>query len=274
MCGEHISPIFLCGGVQGSSPHVRGARNPAVHSNRQAGIIPACAGSTRPPTSNRDGGRDHPRMCGEHCTETGRQLWSQGSSPHVRGALAKLFTDALNGGIIPACAGSTRTVVMPMMRSRDHPRMCGEHTSMIGFAAMTAGSSPHVRGALEEGLFVVRGLGIIPACAGSTVAVIGARAAARDHPRMCGEHISDFALEISSAGSSPHVRGARSPARALTSSPGIIPACAGSTCCCPVACLYAWDHPRMCGEHPIPDHLGRVGLGSSPHVRGARRVHA
>ena len=46
MCGEHAG--HTCNGslVQGSSPHVRGARTHEWTVRRFAGIIPACAGST------------------------------------------------------------------------------------------------------------------------------------------------------------------------------------------------------------------------------------
>ena len=71
---------------------------------------------------------------------------------------------------------------------RDHPRMCGEHHAVS--------SGPHPAG---------------------------------DHPRMCGEHLSFMAFLMVSAGSSPHVRGARHCRDHVTYSCGIIPACAGST---------------------------------------------
>ena len=59
---------------------------------------------------------------------------------------------------------------------------------MIGFAAMTAGSSPHVRGAHICSAFIGVKSGIIPACAGSTACRERRIAWAWDHPRMCGEH--------------------------------------------------------------------------------------
>ena len=34
----------------------------------------------------------------------------------------------------------------------------------------------------------------------------------------------------------------------------------------------ASDHPRMCGEHLMDALSSIAGTGSSPHVRGARRV--
>ena len=31
---------------------------------------------------------------------------------------------------------------------------------------------------------------------------------------------------------------------------------------------WPWDHPRICGEHPVEHDARGVSLGSSPHMRG------
>ena len=71
--------------------------------------------------------------------------------------------------------------------------------------------------------------GIIPACAGSTADVSSVRCSARDHPRMCGEHLTENEAHRAGEGSSPHVRGARVWRPNIVVENGIIPACAGST---------------------------------------------
>ena len=156
--------------VAGSSPHTRGARVGA----------PPCIGEFR----------DHPRIRGEHRpvrlpgrpprgiipAYAGSTFFSdafsqagQGSSPHTRGAPTRR-----------RCAGT---------RTRDHPRIRGEHreprpvhaaldgiipayagsTAMIAFSeSPNSGSSPHTRGAPWS------------ACA--------ATATGTDHPRIRGEH--------------------------------------------------------------------------------------
>ena len=73
----------------GSSPHVRGARRLTLNPRPAAGIIPACAGSTEAGEFAGDGAGDHPRMCGEHRLVASKLVLSQGSSPHVRGALMR-----------------------------------------------------------------------------------------------------------------------------------------------------------------------------------------
>ena len=78
---------FCVGTLRGSSPHVRGAHVWSCPYCGHSGIIPACAGSTRP---NLDCPRlwgDHPRMYGEHDNQQPDAYRPVGSSPHVRGAL-------------------------------------------------------------------------------------------------------------------------------------------------------------------------------------------
>ena len=124
---------------------------------------------------------------------------------------------------------------MPLMVSRawDHPRMCGEHVMMVGSFRLSKGSSPHVRGALLADRAIICAFGIIPACAGSTSTQSDQPTEYGDHPRMCGEHMPIIGNNNLDSGSSPHVRGARVLHAHGQRSPGIIPACAGSTCCRP-----------------------------------------
>ena len=70
--------------------------------------------------------------------------------------------------IIPADAGSTRTITSSTNPTVDHPRGCGEHYMDDLSDMVPAGSSPRMRGALGLSVFVLLGFGIIPADAGST----------------------------------------------------------------------------------------------------------
>ena len=155
-------------------------------------------------------GRDHPRIRGEH-----------------------IGHDRPNGGvhgIIPAYAGST--------------------LDMSGYGSDPWGSSPHTRGALDQG---ARGFRI-----------------PRDHPRIRGEHdalgygmlvalgiIPAYAGSTSSSattcrcrqGSSPHTRGARTRRCACGTSPP--------------------DHPRIRGEHRVLGGLPRLASGIIPAYAGS-----
>ena len=147
MCGEHFQTKRARIRLSGSSPHVRGAPHLMAELRGQSGIIPACAGSTALISINSPVSRDHPRMCGEHAVAVRVFPYSWGSSPHVRGARGSCVVPERVGGIIPACAGSTKGSMTVKSTLRDHPRMCGEHKKIKGITGGAAGSSPHVRGA-------------------------------------------------------------------------------------------------------------------------------
>ena len=129
--GSTLEQVARRIGQEGSSPHVRGAQVCVEGVLKTPGIIPACAGSTLRVSIVDAHLRDHPRMCGEHAIVVSLSLESEGSSPHVRGAhlVHGHFDDGT--GIIPACAGSTWYPPAESANPRDHPRMCGEHTSKI-----------------------------------------------------------------------------------------------------------------------------------------------
>ena len=188
MCGEHRLGVIRADLRQGSSPHVREALRFLVDHGYAPGIIPACAGSTIHQYVSELDGRDHPRMCGEHLPLSLITMATWGSSPHVRGARLAGDLPVDCRGIIPACAGSTYPEDDEAGFQRDHPRMCGEHSNPGTVICAVKGSSPHVRGARPESLAWRFGLGIIPACAGSTARKPFSRTFRRDHPRMCGEH--------------------------------------------------------------------------------------
>ena len=249
MCGEHTALFSLAVSVVGSSPHVRGAHRVHERTGVWPGIIPACAGSTSSTLRHASFHWDHPRMCGEHSYLNSLDDSELGSSPHVRGARHAQGMLVMPAGIIPACAGSTRTRNCWTRSNRDHPRMCGEHSRVLLALMLQPGSSPHVRGAQTISVPSTVETGIIPACAGSTHDTSWASPRTWDHPRMCGEHKGFFDIHSPSRGSSPHVRGARVYIDMNQDLPGIIPACAGSTISALDSPDSLGDHPRMCGEH-------------------------
>ena len=183
----------------------------------------------------------------------------------------KLMTD-LDLGIIPACAGSTRffpVITNSALGSSPHARgaPCTTYWQSIGW-----GDHPRMRG--EHQRLARNGedvLGIIPACAGSTVlAQAGAVRAGGIIPACAGSTFAANGVPFCAMGSSPHARGALIGHVWLT--------------------VLSEDHPRMRGEHHggrfeaaaqhgiIPACAGstyiqlaktRLAQGSSPHARGA-----
>ena len=134
----------------------------------------------------------------------------------------------------------------------DHPRIRGEHDDRVLGAVRLAGSSPHTRGAPEEPIGVIPGIGIIPAYAGSTS--------------------SPASRRMVTPGSSPHTRGAPAVMGCWPSARRIIPAYAGSTRPEFLRGQGVEDHPRIRGEHDARSVQGPFDSGSSPHTRGARRL--
>ena len=233
---------------------MRGAHTGQYAPTDDTRIIPADAGSTgfrailfRPDP-------DHPRGCGEHNHDYPDAAVREGSSPRMRGARWRDSPCSLPPRIIPADAGSTKNRDTPGGLQRDHPRGCGEHSSMMICVYAQLGSSPRMRGAPCCPGGDSQAQGIIPADAGSTPDRVAGATIVRDHPRGCGEHIILMDVLDTQHGSSPRMRGARYCKIFTTMIVGIIPADAGSTQPHQWTFAHQRDHPRGCGEHL------RVGL--------------
>ena len=128
MRGEHHSSRRIEGYMLGSSPHARGTRISILVTLLGLGIIPACAGNTISHLALTREAWDHPRMRGEHGTSALVGTGGTGSSPHARGTPDPTCQEGGPEGIIPACAGNTHTASTSTARTRDHPRMRGEHS--------------------------------------------------------------------------------------------------------------------------------------------------
>ena len=247
--GEHEDKRYADWDRAGSSPHTRGARAHRLLKPSGVCIIPAYAGSTTSSPTRWRRPKDHPRIRGEHNQPDPFGHWTEGSSPHTRGALPEVARRNGEVGIIPAYAGSTQCAGIRL----------GERS----------GSSPHTRGAPQARLRRGFRAGIIPAYAGSTVTPATAPGYLPDHPRIRGEH-DDVAGDGGGAvGSSPHTRGARFRHPQGPDRCGIIPAYAGSTGGHATISSRIPDHPRIRGEHIVGSIGMVIGWGSSPHTRGA-----
>ena len=130
-----------------------------------------------------------------------------------------------------------------------------------------------MRGPLPQKVYVYKHYGITPACAGTTTSFSEYILANRDHPRMCGDHLT-FSKHLQSLqGSPPHVRGPRYEHLKDGEEYGITPACAGTTCYQYTNYNRYWDHPRMCGDHVNCQLTVFTPAGSPPHVRGPHYYH-
>ena len=269
--GEHLTRLDTETLESGSSPRARGARACSpLHAGRRW-IIPACAGSTLPAPGGASCARDHPRVRGEHVGHGCPVPVAPGSSPRARGARSDRRQAGGGGRIIPACAGSTRVPSTRYRRLRDHPRVRGEHLSRSTRTARWWGSSPRARGAPDPAGHRNVGVGIIPACAGSTSSTSSTTQTFSDHPRVRGEHSTPASPERPPGGSSPRARGALPRPGEGACPERIIPACAGSTARRTRYEPHPPDHPRVRGEHDVPVEKYEAETGSSPRARGALR---
>ena len=131
VCGEHPHALGQVGVLQGSSPRMRGTRQDRPQVGPSAGIIPAYAGNTFDAWGIAICPRDHPRVCGEHGVSLLRTPIFCGSSPRMRGTLNRSAVSEVHHGIIPAYAGNTSYPISSVCNTRDHPRVCGEHTKRL-----------------------------------------------------------------------------------------------------------------------------------------------
>ena len=150
VCGENTSIDKFIPQRLGSSPRVRGKLNMSIFVSLAKGLIPACAGKTRVPVHAAQWSAAHPRVCGENVGGANGADAPEGSSPRVRGKLQE-FREASE-------------------RSGAHPRVCGENRRHLLMGQAGRGSSPRVRGKRAGAGACAGWVGLIPACAGKTIA--------------------------------------------------------------------------------------------------------
>ena len=229
-CGANSDSSSFFARAIGSSPRVRGKRKPLRSSRSTRRIIPARAGQTDTSVKSRNGGPDHPRACGANRLRSAYNRAVSGSSPRVRGKHAPTLRVATRSRIIPARAGQTQNIPVPLRRSPDHPRACGANLPVHTFQQYRAGSSPRVRGKRCPARITHLPQRIIPARAGQTGHRPEPTVLSSDHPRACGANIVLMSDPPTPAGSSPRVRGKLVVVASRSSPFRIIPARAGQTC--------------------------------------------
>ena len=148
VCGEKDKAAEKAQHLRGSPPRVRGkeAAQYCGHSSHW----------------------DHPRVCGEKYRPSARLLIFGGSPPRVRGKVSVRAAWRPYHGITPACAGKSRSQPRLPCTGRDHPRACGEKSSLFRTACSPMGSPPRVRGKAVHHKHRHSPGRITPACAGKS----------------------------------------------------------------------------------------------------------
>ena len=232
------------------------------------GLIPACAGKTFIIGGGSAAPAAHPRVCGENQTHRTPETLAQGSSPRVRGKRGFHAAAVFSRGLIPACAGKTRSYSPSGTLPGAHPRVCGENSTALDADSTAQGSSPRVRGKLVSPFAARCVRWLIPACAGKTKCTPIIHRPLAAHPRVCGENdLYTFEKHLK-CGSSPRVRGKLLSDYLASLRRGLIPACAGKTAINTNHCHASWAHPRVCGENARVAEYEAREEGSSPRVRG------
>ena len=161
------------------------------------------------------------------------------------------------------------------MSASDHPRACGANAARLTPRRFPSGSSPRMRGKLVPNRNALSARRIIPAHAGQTSRRTRLLRLVSDHPRACGANLDLRRTEQHQFGSSPRMRGKRTPAMPPSCSMRIIPAHAGQTTISQTVTPSWTDHPRACGANAYAEALPKATTGSSPRMRGKlARDHA
>ena len=267
MCGNH--PPFSRQNFNdvGSPPRVREPHRRWQPRDAEGRITPACAGTTAVKVRPEVAFEDHPRVCGNHYKARYADLRKAGSPPRVREPRIPISISILHLGITPACAGTTRWDRDGTMATRDHPRVCGNHSSFSSSVMFSLGSPPRVREPHRRWQPRDAEGRITPACAGTTGLQRCLSGTGEDHPRVCGNHKLPYLHRHHQAGSPPRVREPQLRSGFQCAQRRITPACAGTTSFELYPINLDQDHPRVCGNHQGLCPGDRLGPGSPPRVR-------
>ena len=155
-------------------------------------------------------GSVHPRLRGEHWHYAAVETLRDGSSPLTRGTRRRAEYLRRSERFIPAYAGNTINASSITRSASVHPRLRGEHFSLLFCFVNHAGSSPLTRGTLAGYPSLPLPCRFIPAYAGNTGSSGDFSASRAVHPRLRGEHFRLAIRSLSACGSSPLTRGTRS----------------------------------------------------------------
>ena len=151
---------------------------------------------------------------------------------------------------------------------RDHPRLCGEKDGEPPVCLWKRGSPPPMRGKGRKTGRRKKLIGITPAYAGKSTIYKCPEIISKDHPRLCGEKITQSPTQNTRVGSPPPMRGKVVPSGCFGFWSRITPAYAGKSIKDKSGAVISRDHPRLCGEKDLPPVYSCQHAGSPPPMRG------
>ena len=131
VCGEKRSLSSSSRAKMGSPPRVRGKDPRTSPSALSSGITPAYAGKRTLFCLAGRRNRDHPRVCGEKCSDHIDKGMIEGSPPRMRGKDFYYFFVPNRIRITPAYAGKRNGRLGRAGHRKDHPRVCGEKKKVL-----------------------------------------------------------------------------------------------------------------------------------------------
>ena len=154
LCGEKSKKAPKCKQLLGSPPPMRGKEGFFRSKVRGVRITPAYAGKSRFSPYRRRKNEDHPRLCGEKWRGVNIKFSAQGSPPPMRGKVTVSSSSRVTMGITPAYAGKRNAMTVVKIVKKDHPRLCGEKSSVGLCSDKIIGSPPPMRG--KDNIYFVK----------------------------------------------------------------------------------------------------------------------
>ena len=130
----------------------------------------------------------------------------EGSPPRMRETHCSPSISKCRCRITPAYAGNTILLHQFLHKFKDHPRVCGKHFLKRSLTLPSLGSPPRMRETLAARMISRSRMRITPAYAGNTIYQIFKVCKIRDHPRVCGKHLTTFTKSRTAKGSPPRMR--------------------------------------------------------------------
>ena len=213
----------------------------------------------------------------------------RGSPPPMRGKETPRIIALRNIRITPAHAGKSAGDGATLRDAGDHPRPCGEKSTLLKNKNAYIGSPPPMRGKVLHKLSSAFCTRITPAHAGKSPALdhgifehLGSPPPMRGKgldagqggrrsgitPAHAGKRLLLRCLGACAEGSPPPMRGKGVCRRSAATEAGITPAHAGKSARRTIYAAGAEDHPRPCGEKQQLFGKWPCLLGSPPPMRG------
>ncbi|VGD68424.1 Domain of uncharacterised function (DUF2825) [Klebsiella pneumoniae] len=148
--GEHILGGNQNDEVNGLSPLARGTPVVGTHVRTRHRFIPAGAGNTIESNDALERISVYPRWRGEHTSRSRVISVVRGLSPLARGTRVTLGGREIVERFIPAGAGNTKSLPLPLRLKPVYPRWRGEHINIFSQQLFRNGLSPLARGTLES----------------------------------------------------------------------------------------------------------------------------